>query len=57
MTNSDRPAPNVRVTRRSSTPERPHAAQWTLRKVDRDDEEGASWADFDDCFSRSSVEG
>lgn len=56
MTKSVSPLPNVRVTRRSCTPARPHEAHSGLDEVDRDDIENAREADFDDCFGLTVVE-
>jgi len=57
ITKSVSPLPKVRVTRRNSTPGRPHEAHSGLDEVDRDDVENAREADFDNCFGLAVVEG
>ena len=56
ITKSVSPLPKVRVTRRNSTPGRPHEAHSGLDEVDRDDVENAREADFDNCFGLAIVE-
>ena len=56
MTSRSFRLPKVRVTLRSRGPARPHDTQSRLEEVDRDDEERACGADFDDRFSFAAAE-
>lgn len=56
ITSSDGPRPKLRVTSRSCTPARPHAAQRSLGEVDSDDEEITARGDFDDRFRGDTTE-
>ena len=49
--------PNVRATRLSSTPARPHEAQRCLDEVDRDDVERTGGTDLDDRFGFAAIKG
>lgn len=56
ITSSEGPRPKLRVTCRSCTPIRPHAAQRGLDAVDGDDEEIPVRGKFDDRFCRDFTE-
>jgi hypothetical protein len=56
ITSSDGPRPKLRVTSRSCTPARPHAAQRSLGEVDGKDEEITVRGELDDRFREDTTE-